>query len=358
MTTNRRQFLARTAAVALTAAGCPCTAAAQAKGSATNAELMKKAETPIKRGLEFLASAQHEDGSFSTGAYGRNAAVCSLAGLAFLAGGNTPDRGPYGRNVGRCLDFLLEHTNESGLISVPGAVSHGPMYGHGFATLFIAECYGMSQRTDIRKKLSAAVNLIVNTQNADGGWRYQPQAGNADISVTACEIMALRAARNAGIFVPKQTRDRCIDYVKRCQNADGGFRYMLTPGPVAFPRSAAAVVALYTADVKGAQGQQSPEIKRGIKYLLRNLPNRGLNRMDGHYFYGHYYAVQAMWHAGGDAWQQYYPAIRDQLIKNQIVDGDKGFWKSRINREYATGMACIILQVPNNYLPILQPYGR
>ena len=70
-----------------------------------------------------------------------------------------------------------------------------------------------------------------------------------------------------------------------------------------------------------------------------------------HYFYGHYYAVQAMWTAGGDYWTSWYPAIRDELIAAQQNDGS---WDDGICPHYATAMACIILQVPNNYLPILQ----
>ena len=105
------------------------------------------------------------------------------------------------------------------------------MYGHGFATLYLAEVYGMSPRDDLREKLARAVELIVRTQNAEGGWRYQPRPEDADISVTICQVMALRAARNAGLRVPRETIDRCVDYVKRSQNADGGFRYMLPAGP-------------------------------------------------------------------------------------------------------------------------------
>ena len=70
-----------------------------------------------------------------------------------------------------------------------------------------------------------------------------------------------------------------------------------------------------------------------------------------HYFYGHYYAMQAMWAAGGDYWKEWYPAIRDELIGHQLPDGS---WVDGICIHYATAMACIILQVPNNYLPILQ----
>ena len=65
-------------------------------------------------------------------------------------------------------DYLLDNTQPSGFISVDDAESHGPMYGHGFATLFLAEVYGMSPRDDLREKLTRAVDLIVRTQN-DGG---------------------------------------------------------------------------------------------------------------------------------------------------------------------------------------------
>ena len=51
-----------------------------------------------------------------------------------------------------------------------------------------------------REKLAKAVKLIRNTQNAQGGWRYQPRRTEADISVTICQVMALRAARRICLF--------------------------------------------------------------------------------------------------------------------------------------------------------------
>ena len=93
--------------------------------------------------------------------------------MAMMADGSTPGRGPYGRQVNRCVDYLLANTQPSGFISGPDS-SHGPMYGHGFATMFLAECYGMSPRPELREKLSKAVKIIVNSQNKEGGWRYQP----------------------------------------------------------------------------------------------------------------------------------------------------------------------------------------
>jgi hypothetical protein len=309
--------------------------------------LIEPARPALEKGLKYLASRQLDDGSFATSGYGRNAAVVALGGMAWLSSGSTPGRGPYGQEIARATDYLLDHAQPSGFISVEGAMSHGPMYEHGFATLFLAEVYGMSQRDDLREKLARAIDLIVRTQNAEGGWRYQPRRADADISVTICQVMALRAARNAGLSVPAATIDRCIDYVKQCQNPDGGFRYMLEGGrDSAFPRSAAGIVALYSAGI-----YQGPEIDRGLAYLDQFLPTGATPGQDAHFFYGHYYAVQAMWQAGQQRWRRWYPAVRDLLISRQQPDGS---WPDPISFEYGTAMATIILQMPDNSLPIFQ----
>jgi hypothetical protein len=304
------------------------------------------AEKSIDQGLAYLAAHQQDDGAFGTGGYRGNVAITALAGLVFLSGGSTPERGPYGDRVAKCVDYLLAHTQDSGLIVHAESSGYGPMYGHGYATLFLAECYGMSPRPELREKLTKAVRVIVDTQNKEGGWRYQPQKLDADISVTVTQVMALRAAKNAGLHVPKETIDRCIEYVKRSQNPDGGFMYTLQGGESAFARSAAGVVALQSAGVYGGT-----EIGKGLTYLLQSLPEANASPQENYYFYGHYYAVQAFWHAGGASWNQWYPAVRDQLIANQHRDGS---WIDPISDDFATAMALLVLQTPNNYLPIFQ----
>ncbi|MCY2992885.1 MAG: terpene cyclase/mutase family protein [Planctomycetota bacterium] len=337
------------AAVGLTLWAGPCLAQ-DAKPTAPKAsQNLLKPETnrAIVAGLEYLQRRQNDEGSFGGSGLGRNVGVCGLAGMAMLANGSTPGRGPYGRELSRCVAFILDHTLDSGFITYPDAVGHGPMYGHGFATLFLAEVYGMSPDPLVREKLANAVKLILSTQNDEGGWRYEPKRQDADISVTVCQIMALRAARNAGMFVPNKTIDRCTDYVKRSQNADGGFMYQLTqPGVSQFPRSAAAVVGLYSAGI-----YDGPEVERGLDYLLKHLPQADAFQRDNYFFYGHYYAVQAMWQAGGERWRRWHPAIHDALLARQKQDGS---WPDNVSYEYGTAMACLILQMPNNYLPIFQ----
>ncbi|QDU60032.1 Prenyltransferase and squalene oxidase repeat protein [Planctomycetes bacterium Pan216] len=300
----------------------------------------------INAGLEYLVRRQNPQGSIGSGQYADNIAVSALSGLALLSSGSTPGEGPYGKPLDRLVDFILDNTSPSGFICVPRSTSHGPMYDHGFGTLFLAEVYGMTRRADIREKLKKAIQLIIFSQNNQGGWRYQPQrTPDADISVSVCQIMALRAARNAGIHVPRSTIDKCVEYVRRSQNGDGGFRYMINAGPSAFPRSAAGIVALYSTGI-----YEGNEIEHGLEYLMQYIPGRQ-NRRESHYFYGHYYAVQAMYQSGDDHWLVWYPAIRDELNRRSRPDGS---WADTICPEYGTAMACIILQMPNGYLPIFQ----
>lgn len=359
---DRRRFLTNSATflgIAGTALALPDEARETLPdGSASKGMVTTEAENAIERGLRYLASVQAREGWFGTNGYRGNVAVTSLGSLAFMAGGHQPDRGPYGHVVTRALQNVLSHETDRahpGYLHNPMGTPHGPMYGHGFATLFLAEVCGMTPDANLRERtraaLSRAVDLILKGQNHEGGWRYTPNSRDADISVTICQIMALRAARNAGIKVDKSKVDRCVQYVRRCQDRrEGWFRYMAQAGggggQQAFARTAAGVCALYSAGI-----YDDPDVEAGINFLNRFRPTGQFFRHDMHYFYGHYYAAQAMWTKGGKHWQEWFPAIRDELLGRQRPDGS---WLDPICTHYGTAMACIILQIPNNYLPILQ----
>jgi len=343
-------------------------------GSLAKGMITPAAQDAIDSGLAYLAGHQNSDGSFGTGQHRGNVAITSLCGLAFMAGGHQPDRGRYGKEVRRALEFILSKEDRAipGFLNNSTVSRHGPMYGQGFGTLFLAEVQGMVYdpvlRERLRGTLNRAVKLIIDSQNSEGGWRYQPIKQDADISVTICQIMALRAARNAGITVPKSVADRCIKYVQDCQDVrgSGGFRYQRQGGPLGFARTAAGVVALYSAGV-----YEGEAVQKGLDYLMQNC-RPGLNQpfprdreMQIHYYYGHYYAAQAMWTAGGRFWKEWFPAIRDELLRTQASGGhrqaDGSWFDRRISPfsphycpHYCTAMALIILQIPNNYLPILQ----
>src|SRR5579884_1895762 len=230
-------------------------------------EINARQQASVERGLAWLAAHQGSDGGFGGNPYGgtqKHAGITALAGLAFMQAGNLPGRGKYGKEVQRCLDFVLNSCQESGLIA--SDMSQGPMYGHGFATLFLGEIYGMTGDESVKEKLEKAVRLIEKCQNPEGGWRYQPVPYDADISVTICQVMALRAARDAGLKVEKDVIDKAIKYVRSCQNDDGGFCYQaaMRGAGSGYARTAAGVAALYYAGVF-----QGHDIERGLAYLKR-----------------------------------------------------------------------------------------
>lgn len=340
---GRRGFLK---SVGLASAGSLAFAGhASAAKEKTADELMAgDTHAAIAKGLRYLAGRQvvrgSDRGAFGTSGYSGSVGICGLGGLAFMSEGSTPGVGKFGKQVDYCADFLTRHTGPTGYIA-RGANAVGNMYGHGFAMLFMSQAYGMSRKKALGQKLRLAVKCTLAAQNDKGGWRYQPVKGSADLSITVCQIMALRGARDAGIAVADASREKCIDYVKKSQTAAGSFRYTLSGGHATFALTGAGLVSLFSAGI-----YDGPMIENGLKYLKKRKDSA-----ERHYFYyGHYYAVQAMWHAGGEWWNDWYPSIREKLLKSQSAGG--AWSDSSYGPEFATAMACIILQMPNDMLPI------
>jgi hypothetical protein len=180
------------------------------------------------------------------------------------------------------------------------------------------------------------VELLVKSQNRDGGWRYRPEPLDADLSVTVTQLSALLAARDGGINVPEATIRQAVAYVKKSQNPDGGFRYLIQGGTSGFARSAAAVAVLFRAG-----GQGGPEARKGLAYLATFPAAASIGQPEVFYFYGHYYAAQAISHAGPETWDRWYSAVRDGLLAQQVKDGS---WPDAASVDLGTAMACLTLQ--------------
>ena len=343
---SRRDFLTHITALGLGVSGLGRTSlqAADSPGLLT-----PETKAAIRSGLDWLQKQQHPNGSFGSVAhYQGNVGIAGLVGLAFLSAGSTPGRGPYGLALNRVIDYLISCCTPTGYIIESNSEADSPMYGHGFATMFLAEALGMSEREELPNVVRKAVALITQSQNDEGGWRYFPVPKDADVSVTVSQLMALRAARNTGISVPKETIDRGIEYIEKCQNPDGGFRYRIFDAQESrFARSAAALVALYTSGV-----HEGATLDKGRAYLRQFLPGLRRRSEEEFYYYGHYYAVQAAWHAGGDLWESWYPAIRAELLEGQSSDHSWSDHSAWFGSEFNTAMALIVLQAPNHLLPI------
>jgi len=347
----------------------PASSAPPARSKSGAEFINQETQAQIDRGLELLARSQLNDGSFPSGhdrsgGGGSSVGVTALSGLALMAGGHQPGRGKYGRYVAKAVDYVASMAGgpAPGFLTTPESQSTGrlasqpsPIYSHGFGTLFLSEVCGMvpaaNRDAKIRGALEQAVAFTLAAQNREGGWRYEPVPQYADVSVTVAQMMALRAARNAGLLVRKNVMDNAAAYVKACQMPDGGFTYFKGQGFSAFPRTAAAIVGLYSAGV-----YEGKFIERGLRYLQQYMPGRQFSPREilpQHYWYAQYYAALAMWTAGDEYWTIWLPAIRDELLNKARANA--GVWTDASQgSSYATAMALIILQLPNNYLPILQ----
>ena len=322
--------------------------------------ITEKTEQSIERGLAYLARTQSRDGSWRTGSnYGSYpVTMTALAGLALMAGGHTPVEGRYARNVRKALDYVLSCAHETTVsgkkytVIANMAEEQRSMYAHGFAMLFLAEAYGMEQdatrQARIKKVLEEAVQLTAASQSADGGWLYTPDSGGDEGSVTVTQIQGLRAARNAGIKVPKETVDKSVLYIEKSANSDGGIRYTARGGGSSRPPiTAAAVAVLYNAGE-----YEHPVAKKCLAYmkdLMKKNPNQAYS---GHRFYTMLYLSQAMYLSSEENWNDYFPQTRDELIKTQASDGS---WNGDgVGTTYGTAIGLLTLQLPYKYLPILQ----
>ena len=217
----------------------------------------------------------------------------------------------------------------------------------------------MTRRRDLKPKMEAAVKLIEDTQNQDGqpsrdgGWRYQPQQGDADMSVTVVQVLGLRGCRNAGIKVSQSTIDRAINYMKRLANTDGGFsyqygmnqsnpartgagvlslylagmrRFAAVPGRAALPGQASAAEAATTGSIAITSTTRSTMSRRRCTRRAATTGKRGIRA------------------SGTDLSPR----------RTRTAVGAAAIATSEAGPEYATAMACLVLQVPAGLLPIYQ----
>jgi len=330
----------------------------------------------VARGLRFLEQAQNADGSWSSngggmafqpgfgrpavGRGGGDPAISALAVMAFLSAGHVPNEGPFGEVAARGVRYVAQRQNgDNGLFSAanPGR----EMYQHGICTLMLAEVIGMTDgRTaeELRERLEAAVRVILAAQrtragNDRGGWRYQVQGFDADLSVAGWQLMALRAAKNVGCDVPDDRIDAAVQYVKRCHDPlSGGYRYTAMGG-VTVPCTGVGVLAL---ELCGKEYHRSEEALRAGAYLLKTpLQPGGL-----YFFYGVYYTSQAMFQLGDNYWKGYREKLHGLLLRaaGPQVDGSwgRGTADAAHGLAYCTAMAVLALTVEYRFLPIYQRF--
>lgn len=324
-------------------------------------------DASVDKAIRYLIAQQRPDGAIAS--RGNDTAMTALAVMAMASVGHQPtDFSPAGRAMNRSLEFVLQDNRQDDQ-GYFGRQDSSRMYGHGIVTLMLTEMLGMgvSDRQDARMHdaLEHAIDLILAAQEVpkreghQGGWRYQPSANDADLSVSVWQLMALRSAKNDGLQVPATAIERAVEYLHRSYTVPldrdgtpekqlGGFSY--TPGGrnATFAMTAAGLLAMQVC------GQDDSPLASGAARWLEQHPPRWKDRFC---LYGTYYYAQSMHGRGGEAARAARNHVEQMLLEHQRSDGS---WLAENGEEedhgtvYATSLAVLSLSVKYHYLPIYQ----
>lgn len=322
------------------------------KADPAGSEVTPAGRAAAVKGVAWLLVNQNPDGSWGCKkSQAPSTAITALACLALMSEGSTPERGPHRGAVSRGLEYTLSAASRSGLITANDTTGMGMLYDHACATLFLAEAYATSADPgeELRRKLGRAVQAIARLQNGDGGWG----APGSDVATTASMWIALRAAHNAGVTVHGPSMEKVEAFVRSCAEPDG--RFAQAPGlrggggHVFFP-TAAALRVLY-----GAGRHDDPAVRAGTRRVMdTTLGQEYGGRISEWDYCGAFYATQALLQENGKAWDAWFPAVRDRLVKLQNEDGSWTIEYCLSCQAYATALAVLVLETPGRMLPVLQ----
>ena len=341
-----------------------CTNHARAdEDSPALAKYQKPVDEAIDKALAHLARTQLKDGSWP-GPMPRNAGIASLAVMAFLAKGHAPGLAPYGDVINKGIDFVLDSQEQNGML-VGEHRSHGPMYSHAIATLLLSEASGMvspERQTKLDAALGNALRVLLSAQavrkdrRQQGGWRYQHNSSDSDISCTGWALMSLRSARNSGAAIPLEAIEGAVQFVLNCRSPDGGFAYQ-PGGGSGLARTGTALLCLELC----GQHRTDATKKAGdwiLDQIRRKRQGDRPRRPDEPFFYyGMYYCAQGMFQLGDEHWEQFGATLYDLLLQMQKDDGswpDAGGNEGQGGPAYSTAMAVLAMSVAYRQLPIYQ----
>jgi hypothetical protein len=372
-------------ALLLGALACGVMVWAPAQPRARADEIPEKYRKAVDKGLDWLASKQNEKGYWGANGDNYPITMTALAGMALLMEGSTYKEGKYAPNIRKAVDWLMDKSNDGGAkdgligdTNLPQEAGRY-MYGHGFATLFLASVYGdqidKKKAEKLKDILTRAVKYIGNAQSTQGGWFYTSKLDGGDNdegSVTVTQMQALRACRNAGISVPQAIVKNGIKYLEHSTTERGGVVYSLGRGgmkaPVGGERPALTAAAI---SCGFSAGEYKSELcKKWLKYIQQNNVAAVNGGRIGHDEYTHYYLAQSLYILGDKGWEKlfgptqkgqgldwttYRDAMCDRLLQIQDQAGafpsGGGF---SVGQVYSTAIYLTIMQLDKGVLPIYQ----
>ncbi|MCY3022569.1 MAG: terpene cyclase/mutase family protein [Planctomycetota bacterium] len=359
------------------------------KGNTPPEKLNRTPQTAIREGLKSLAGGQLGDGSWpikvlpndydqwNTKEYQWGCAgVTGLVILAYLGEGETwmPDpttgkKPDFADTVFKGVRFLLNSQDAATGRFGPGEGAPYFMYNQGMATLAMCEAAGMSGDEHLRASAQKGLDFIVATQAAKGGWNYRglPE-GESDTSVSAWQVQALYAGREAGLKVPLDALAKALEMYRQAtqtQTPPVFVRYWLGEEKSDRTKTSLCGVALMIRLLLGDDHRSAP-IKKLAEVVVANPPpskkdwgtgwkpgkpggdDGARAKFDP---YTVYFATYGMYFLGGKDWDTWHEATKKAVIEMQDMIPPLGAWRANdpwsmnAGTAYSTALCILTLQV-------------
>jgi hypothetical protein len=294
-------------------------------------------------------------------------AVTSLALLAYMGHGHTHRVGQYKKTVKRGFDWLVTQQNSDGSLGPRDAESW--IYSHAIGTMALCEAYAITRDYRLKDNAQLAVDYIRAAQNPGLGWKYNSADGRNDTSVTGWIVLALKAAKTAGLNIDQSMFDGAINWFDRVTNTAGKCGYM-RPGDDGsvirgvnehYAKLPTMTGVSVICRIFCGQPRRDPKILKATDILMDNLPEWNSPRNDKVDMYYWYYATYAMFQYGGENWRKWNKAMQDAIIKHQRQGGcpdgswdPVGKWGMVGGRVYATAINALTLEIYYRYAKVQQ----
>ena len=339
----------------------------------------QETENAVFRGLEWLKAHQSPNGSWNSDGFEAacgdakcggsggplyDVGVTGLATLAFLGWGETHKTPRYGHVVRNAMKFLKNVQDAEGCFGA--RTSPHFTYNHAIATLAMAEVYGLTQSQLFKSSAQAGVNFILQCRNPGLAWRYGVRPQDNDTSITGWMVMALKAAKSAGLDVPQDAFEGAVAWLDKVTDPETGRAgyTVIGNGPARpqavieqFPSGKSeslTAIAVLSRIFSGAK-QDDPMVRKGTALCLAVLPRHDdAGTVDFTYWH---FGTLAMFQVSGDAWKRWHDPMKAALVLSQRNDeghargswDPKDPWGGEGGRIYSTALAVLCLEVYYRY---------
>jgi len=306
-----------------------------------------ESEAAVTRGLEWLASKQQRDGSWSfefDGLSKDQVAATGLALLPFFSAREGPGYGfKYRDLIKRGMNWLVTRQSASGVFD--GETS---MFSHTVASMVLCKAAWLTGDSNLQQRATAAVSYIVQAQASDGSWGIAPRQ-KGDVLSIGWQIHALVTAKQSRIPFDHDAVFRKADEFLRDVAMDGGASFGKRGSSESLSQTP---VGLYCWHAMGTVRSGNQSFLRGVTNLKRFAP--GPNSFID---ISRWYFTSTLLHSiGGSDWHNdWNPKVRDALIRLQELGpvdrfggswgGDFGEIGPAYGRLGTTALAVLTLQI-------------